>query len=75
MTQKITLKKGNTGLPVRTFNSSDGKNTYLVFKQIDGSYHAFVEVEAKDAAMSCGSELGKNKQTRSHWNKLWEQTT
>jgi hypothetical protein len=60
----ITLKRANAGLPIRTFQSPDGKSTYLVFKQSDGSYHTFVEVEAKDAAVHCGSELPRESITR-----------
>ena len=71
---EINLKRNGFGLPIKTFESSDGKNTYIVFKQSDGSYHTFVEVEAKDAAMHCGSEFDREEQTRKHWDRLWEES-
>ena len=70
---EISLKRKSNGIQFRTFESDDGKNTYIVFKESDGSYHTFVEVEAKDAAIHCGSELDRNENTRSHWNALWNQ--
>lgn len=69
---EITLKKDGFGLALKTFESSDGKNTYLVLKESDGSYHAFVEVEAKDAALNCGSTLDREEITRKHWDSLWK---
>lgn len=68
----ITLKREGYSLEFRTFESTDGKNLYLVFKEKDGSYHTFVEVEAKDAAIHCGSQLEREQITRRHWDKLWE---
>ncbi|UTW47127.1 hypothetical protein [Bacterioplanoides sp. SCSIO 12839] len=68
----IRLKRKGYGLPIKTFESGDGKSTYIVFKQPDGSYHTFVEVEAKDAAMHCGSQLDRTEITRKHWDTLWE---
>ena len=68
---EISLKKSGYGLPIKTFKSADRKNTYIVFKQTDGSYHTFVEVEAKDAAIHCGSDLDRSEITRKHWDKLW----
>jgi len=67
---EIKLKKSGMGLPFKTFESEDGKNTYIVFKAGD-SYHTFVEVEAKDSAMHCGSKLDRSEITRKHWDKLW----
>lgn len=71
---EINLKKNSYCLPIKTFVSKDGKNTYIVFKQSNGSYHTFVEVEAKDAAMHCGSTLDRSSRTRDHWDKLWDPT-
>ncbi len=65
------LKRSGSGLGMRTFQSEDDKNTYIVFKQPDGSYHTFVEVEAKQSAVNCGSGLGQDSNTRTHWDKLW----
>lgn len=70
----INLKKSGSTLPIKTFESMDGKNTYLVFRQSDGSYHVFVEVEAKGAAINCGSNLDHSEITRKHWDKLWEES-
>lgn len=67
----IKLKREGYSLEFRTFESGNGKNTYLVFKEKDGSYHTFVEVEAKDAAIHCGSELDREEITRKHWDELW----
>jgi hypothetical protein len=69
---EITLKKDGFGLALKAFQSCDGKNTYLVLKESDGSYHAFVEVEAKDAAVNCGSTLNRDEITRKHWDSLWK---
>lgn len=70
---EINLKKRTNGIQFRTFESEDGKNTYIVFKESNGSYHTFVEVEAKDAAIHCGSSLDRNENTRSHWGELWSE--
>ena len=43
---------------------------YLVFRTLDGSYHAFVEVEAKQAARECGAAELAN--TREMWKSIWE---
>jgi len=68
----VKLKREGCSLQFRTFESENGKNTYIVFKEKDGSYHTFVEVEAKDAAIHCGSSLSRDEITRSHWDKLWD---
>jgi hypothetical protein len=68
---QVTLKRKGMGLPMKTFVGSSGA-TYLVIRTVEGSYHAFVEVEAKEAARDCGSTEGAN--TRSEWNELWEKT-
>lgn len=65
----LKKKKKGFGLEAKTF---DGKNggCYLVFRSLDGSYHAFAEVEAKQAARECGATEGPN--TRKMWERLWE---
>ena len=68
---EITLKRDGYALEMKTFKSSDGKNSYLIFKESDGKYHSFVEVEAKDAAIHCGSQLSRDETTRQHWDSLW----
>ncbi|HEX5703907.1 MAG TPA: hypothetical protein VFX97_11950 [Pyrinomonadaceae bacterium] len=65
----LKRKKKGLGLEAKTFQGKDG-NSYLVFRSLDGSYHAFVEVEAKQAARECGAPEGPN--TRKMWERLWE---
>jgi hypothetical protein len=61
---KITkLKKRGVDLSVKTFTGEKG--TYVVFRTPDGAYHAFVEIEAKEAAL----DLGEPKR---HTNKMWD---
>jgi len=43
----------------------------LVFRTLEGSFHAFVEVEAKEAARDCGVAEGAN--TRTMWESIWNQ--
>jgi hypothetical protein len=43
----------------------------LVFKLPDGSYHTFVEVEAKEAAIKCGATMGRRATTRQLWDEVW----
>jgi hypothetical protein len=63
----IKPKRKGFGLEARTFTGSSGQ-TYLVFKTLDGGFHVFVEVEAKEAAADCGAA---RKGTRLDWNFLW----
>lgn len=68
----MTLKPKKQGLTLasQTFIGKDG-TTFLVFKsEWDGSFHTFVEVEAKQAARACGSTVEGN--TRHMWNELWK---
>ncbi len=55
-------------MDIRTMRGRDG-NTYLVFRTTNGSYHVFVEVEAKEAARQCGAKELSN--TRMMWASLW----
>ena len=48
-------KRGGTGLEFKAFDGADGRS-YLVFKSLEGSFHAFAEVEAKQAARECGAD-------------------
>jgi hypothetical protein len=67
-----TAKNQGYGLEIRTFEDQSGR-THIVFKSLDGSYHAFVEVEAKQAAIDCGSRLSRDENnTREHWKSLWD---
>jgi hypothetical protein len=61
-------KREGFGLEMKTFSGKDG-SSYLVFRTATGSFHAFLEVEAKEAARQCGAEEGHN--TRSMWGTLW----
>ena len=50
----ITKKKRGYGLELKTIDGKSG--TYLFFRAKNGDYHAFLEVEAKDAARECGAQ-------------------
>jgi hypothetical protein len=62
-------KKRGFSLETKTFEGKKGE-MYLVFRTLDGSYHAFAEVEAKQAARECGAMEGPN--TRKMWQRLWD---
>ena len=65
----LKRKKKGLGLEAKTFKGKDG-SSYLVFRSLDGSYHTFVEVEAKQAARECGASDGPN--TRKMWERIWQ---
>jgi hypothetical protein len=48
-------KRKGTGLEIKTIKGSSG-TLYLFMKTPNGAYHAFAEVEAKKAAIDCGSK-------------------
>jgi hypothetical protein len=62
--KKHTPKRRGLGIGLVTVTNTAGDETYLVLKALDGNYHAFVEVEAKEAARACG---GKGSNTRREW--------
>jgi hypothetical protein len=64
----IRAKRKGVGLEMRTFQGRDGRS-YLVFRTPSGSYHTFVETEAKQAARQCGTQTEGN--TREMWSSLW----
>lgn len=64
----IKEKMRGTGLEMKLFSGRDG-NSYLVFKTQDGSYHVFLEVQAKQAARECGATEEGN--TRRMWSQIW----
>jgi hypothetical protein len=64
----LKRKRTGFGLEIRTFQGSDEK-TYIVFRTRTGSYHAFVEVEAKEAARECGAK--REGTTRQMWDAIW----
>ncbi|CAG0952688.1 hypothetical protein ANRL3_00342 [Anaerolineae bacterium] len=62
-------KKQGLGLEMKTFPGKDRQN-YLVFRTASGSFHVFIEVEAKEAARQCGAMSTGN--TRQMWNEVWK---
>jgi hypothetical protein len=64
----VKQKKRGLGLEMKTFPGKDG-NAYLVFRTSGGSFHVFMEVEAKEAARQCGAKAEAN--TRHMWTSLW----
>lgn len=66
--KKHTAKRQGLGLEAKTVAGKSG-DTYLVFRATNGSYHVFVEIEAKKAARDCG---GKGKNTRAMWKDVWD---
>ena len=61
-------KREGRSLEIKTFVGQDG-NHYLAMRTLDGSFHTFVEVEAKQAARECGAAEGAN--TRQMWESIW----
>jgi hypothetical protein len=64
----IKEKRRGLGLEMRSFEGKDGR-TYLVFRTAGGSFHVFVEMEAKEAARQCGATKEAN--TRQMWAEVW----
>lgn len=62
------LKRRGFALEMKSFIGRD-QRSYLVFLTSKGSFHAFVEVEAKQAARECGARVEKN--TRAMWRSVW----
>src|SRR5437660_12854494 len=62
----IPQKRRGLGLEMRSFAGRHG-NSYLVFRTSGGSFHVFVEVEAKEAARQCGATNEAN--TRQMWSE------
>ena len=74
MPSKLKQKKHGFGLEMRTYSGKDG-SVYLVFKTGSGSFHTFVETEAKEAAKQCGAISGTTINTRQMWSELWKSKT
>ena len=55
---KIIKKRKRFSLQMKTIDSPNGK--YLFYKTPNGSYHAFIEVAAKEAAKDCGTRRTGN---------------
>jgi hypothetical protein len=67
--RRIKEKIQDTGLEMKVFRGRDD-NFYLIFKTQQGSYHALIEVEAKQAARECGSP--QEAHTRTMWKAIWD---
>jgi len=65
----LKLKRPADALEIRTFTSTDKKRKYLILKTPKGTYHAFVEVDAKLASKDCGSP--RKARTKQFWDALW----
>jgi len=65
-------KRKGFGLEMKTFTGKQTGTDYLVFRLPNGSYHVFVETEAKAAARDCG---GNGTQTRTYWDPLWKKSS
>jgi len=63
-------KRSAEAIEIRTFTSKDRKSKYLILKTPKGTYHAFVEVDAKMAAKDCGSP--RKTRTKQFWDALWD---
>ncbi len=67
----IKPKKSGSGLEIRTFKGKDG--TYIVYRTPRGSFHVFIEVDAKNAAIDCGASGDpKTINTRKMWQEIWD---
>jgi len=66
--KRHTAKREGIGLGFKTFTGKSGKS-YIVYRAPKGSYHAFVEVDAKEAAVDCGAPGGN---TRAQWKAVWD---
>jgi hypothetical protein len=63
-------KARGKGLEMRTITANDG-HTYLVFRTLDGSYHVFREVDARNAARESFGQTTGN--TRKMWGSIWSE--
>jgi hypothetical protein len=70
----IKPKKSGFGLETCSFSGKKTKNSYIVFKSLEGSYHAFMEVEAKDAIIDCLGVGERKRTTRQLGDLLWKRT-
>ena len=71
MAEAVRFKRSGVGLEMKVFAGS-GKRRFLVLRTPRGAFHVFAEVDAKDAAVVCGSRLDrKTATTRQMWQELW----
>jgi hypothetical protein len=69
----VRLKRKGIGLEMKTFPGKISGNEYIVFRLRNGSFHVFVETEAKDAAIDCaGRRVKRYEHTHTHWRALWK---
>ena len=61
-------KRSGLGLEIKTFKGREDGKTYMVFRTAGGSYHTFVETEAKAEARDCS---GAGDTTRQYWGSIW----
>lgn len=71
MSVALKMKPRAAALGIRTFEGASG-TSYIVFATPDGAFNVLVETEAKEAALDCGSALGRESNTRQHWSALWK---
>ena len=62
-------KRDGSEIGMRIFAAADDRR-FLVFRSLEGSFHVFTEVEAKEAARACGAPDDGN--TRTMWEYLWD---
>jgi hypothetical protein len=67
--KRFKAKRRGLGLEIQTHIGKKSGQEYIVFHSTGGSYHVFVETEAKAAAKDCG---GTGKNTRQYWDSLWK---
>jgi hypothetical protein len=73
MKKAMTPKRQGAGLVLQTVTGKSG-NTYIVMQTPSGGFHVFVETDAKEAALDCGSPYeAREKNTRQHWQAILEQ--
>ena len=70
----IAKKRNGLGLQMKTIKGESG--IYLFMKTPGGSYHVFLEVEAKQAAKDCGASVKRsaddNRNTRQMCKEIWD---
>lgn len=70
----ISKKRFGVKLQIKTIEGESG--TYIFMKTPGGSYHTFLEVEAKQAARDCGASEKRSgddrKNTRQMCKEVWD---
>ena len=74
MAKGISFKRSGVGLEMRVFTARR-RRRYLVLRTPRGAFHVFAEVQAKDAAVDCGSTFDRSTaNTRQMWQGLWSRS-